>query len=214
MKKSKARLKICSFSAAAILIAFVVINTLTGSQWILFYDRNISGMVVDAGTNQPIEGALVIGQWELAQFLSEGFGGYAKVSLVKTDKNGRFTIPWWVRLKPWKLHSRRMDIAPLLAVYKPGYRFHYFSYQSLMHPTSIDEPDDRISHNKGEVRVSLLSGTSDGERIKNYHDIHTVARFSDPYFSKYQRNEIYKALSVDIRHLRSEKIYEFDLGGF
>ncbi len=123
-EKTKVWLKRISIGLAATIVILIVINTVFETQWMLFYDGSIRGTVVDAETRKPIDGAIVVGLWQLSQMPGEGFGGYAKIIVENTDKNGRFRLPFWVALKPWKWHSLLHELAPRIVIYKPGYTVH------------------------------------------------------------------------------------------
>lgn len=59
--------------------------------------KEIQGQIVDADTNQPIEGAIVVAQWVLFEG-GIGHGGHKgrlHIHETVTDKNGRYFIPAW-----------------------------------------------------------------------------------------------------------------------
>jgi hypothetical protein len=177
---TKLKLKRILVAIVVTTVVLAVLNTLTDTQWMLFYNGSISGTVIDSETNQPIEGAIVVGLWQLTQFLSEGYGGYAKVSLVKTDKNGKFTILPWVRFKPWKFYHYIHENAPQIAIYKPGYRFHWSSQAKPKGPWMPVLTGDALKRSIEEHSIhpaKLHKVHSDEERIQNYRDVGTLADF-------------------------------------
>lgn len=111
--------------AMAVIFAIkLVFSGANCDQWVFYYNRSIEGQVVDADTGIPVENALVVAMWQLSGYVSEGFDGYAKIIVEKTDSKGRFKIPFWVNFKPWKIGSRVHDIEPKVIIYKPGYNIH------------------------------------------------------------------------------------------
>lgn len=117
--------KICFVLAAVVFILLLSISFFSEQQWVLYRGKEIRGAVVRDETERPIEGAIVIGLWALVQVPGEGFGGYAKISVVQTDKEGKFTIPSWITFKPWKLCSLTHGLAPKIIIYNPGYRLYW-----------------------------------------------------------------------------------------
>jgi len=202
------------------IVTLVGINMLFGTQWILFYDNSIKGTVIDAETGQPVGGAIVVGVWQLSQLVSEGDGGYAKVSLVKTDDQGKFTILPWVRFKPWKFYCLLHENAPQVAIYKPGYRFHWSSQAKITKPHMQLLTREELKINLEEHSINpakLRKVYSDEERIQNYHDWETKIDFPGPqfpfnYFSKKEIRIIYHALAEDFSYLPKEKVKKYYLG--
>lgn len=63
-----------------------------------------SGRVVSAETNSPIRGAYVLAGW--AGSIAIHGGGCAGGTIVRTDDEGRFYIPWQGMNVKWLLHDR------------------------------------------------------------------------------------------------------------
>jgi hypothetical protein len=204
--------------AVIILITLLVFTTgvslLLGGQWVTFYGNSIHGTVIDADTNQPIEGVIVVGLWRLSEVPGEGFGGYAKVSMVKTNKKGNFTIPCWIRFKPWKFYMIMHELAPDLAIYKPGYKFHWshkISREGFPHDISMTEDEKRMMREKYSIKPAKLHKVNtDEERIQNYHDWGKAgfpgANFPFNHFTIWQTNTIVGALKVELLQLSDKNI--------
>jgi hypothetical protein len=209
---------------AIVLVALLAFTTgvslLLGGQWVTFYGNSIHGTVIDADTNQPIEGAIVVGLWRLSEVPGEGFGGYAKVSMVKTDKTGKFTIPCWIRFKPWKFYMIVDELAPQIAIYKPGYRFHWsnkFSREGFPDDMSMTAGEKRMMEEKFSIKPAKLHKVhTDEERIQNYHDWGKTGfpgfNFPFNHFSNSQIKIIYKALAEEFSNLPKEKANKYYLG--
>lgn len=84
--------------------------------------KEIRGQIVDAETNQPIEGAIIVAQWVLFH-IGPGHGGHKSrihVHETITDRDGNYVIPEWgpkVRPPMTELHHRD----PQLSIFKSGY---------------------------------------------------------------------------------------------
>jgi hypothetical protein len=184
--------------------------------WILFFDSPIEGYVVDAETGKPLEGVIVAGLWELTQFPSHGSGGYAKISMEITDKEGMFKIPFWITFKPWTFYSSMDDITPTIVVYKPGYKFHTSNIvMRAGFPGDISKTQEEKKRLKEEYSVNpvkLKRIYSDEERIQNYYDWGTIARFPGWHYSRKQTRKIYGALREEISHLPKEKANKYNVG--
>lgn len=220
IKIDKIKLQQAGLLIAALTVMFIILNTISGSQWMLFYDKSFSGTVIDAETNQPIEGAIVVGMWRLSQFPSEGFGGYAKVGLVTSDKEGKFTIPWWITFKPWKFYMYLQSLAPEIYVYKPGYRFHWTDRLSRAgYPGSYEKTTEERMWLKEQHSIDpamLYKVHKADERIQNYHDWGMTrfpgGEFPFNHYSRRQIRIIYKALEEEFSNLPKEIANKYYLG--
>ena len=89
---------------------------------------SIEAHVVDAKTNQPLEGVVVIAHWELEYgcvvvlecFISRG-PRQLQIFETITDAQGRFYFPAWGPLSaPFHMYLRESD--PWIFIFKPGYK--------------------------------------------------------------------------------------------
>ena len=83
------------------------------------------GTIVDAETGAPIEGAIVIGLWEMQMqygFDSTAMTGHAQVTEVLTDQDGKYFIAGWGPKKRYG-KSYLSDSSPLIVVFKEGYEY-------------------------------------------------------------------------------------------
>lgn len=183
-------------------------------KWIIFHDSSITGYVIDAETRKPLEGVVVAGLWELTQYFSHGSGGYAKISLVETDKEGRFKIPCWLTFKPWTFNSSMSDGAPIIVIYKPGYKFsHRVLLARYSHDIAMSEEERQYLKETNSIEPAKLNKVStDKERIQNYDDLKTTMSFPSWHYSKKQTQTIYDALREEISYLPIEKANKFDVG--
>jgi hypothetical protein len=160
-----------------------------GNQWVYFHDEEIKGYVVEAGTNKPIEGAIVVSMWRLSQMLSQGFGGYAKVIETKTGKEGKFIIPAWKTFKPLTADAVMHDLAPEIIIYKPGYKV-YSSHKLMREGFSDDYSMTIEERKKAKTKYSInpakLKRIYEDEEIwKSYLEFRSEANLStDDYTAK------------------------------
>jgi len=193
------------------IVLFISLFTSTcfaGQQWIYFHDKEIKGSVVDVETGRPIEGAIVIGMWALTQIPGEGFGGYAKIQVVITDKEGNFTIPSWTTFKPWKLLSVTHGLAPKIVIYKPGYKLYWstkIGREGFPDHYEITEEDKKKIKEKNSLTPAKLKRIyTDEEILKNYHEFSLQADFPSSYYLKKQSEVIFDALDEELSQLRDK----------
>jgi len=190
--------------AAIITLMILFSGPGCGNQWILFYDKPLKGYVVDAETKQPIDGVIVVAMWRLSQFLSQGFGGYAKVIEVKTDKEGNFKIPFWITFKPWKFNSAMHDLAPEIVIYKPGYKVYSshklmragFPEDIVMTPEEKRKIKEEYSFNPARLRKIY----TDEEIWENHMEFRSGTDYP-AYFSKKQLRDIFYVIEVAVSEL-------------
>ncbi|MDX1487490.1 MAG: hypothetical protein R3268_04765, partial [Acidiferrobacterales bacterium] len=88
--------------------------------WLLYAGGPYRGQVIDTEIRQPIEGAVVLIDWR--RHVYGGAGGPVKyphsAREVLTDKEGRFYVPWFVRLS---LNPFSVVLEPNWFAYYPGY---------------------------------------------------------------------------------------------
>jgi hypothetical protein len=72
----------------------------------------ISGRVIDAETQQPIEGAVVLVEWDEEHGLGFTYHTIYKIAETETNKEGKFSLPG--------AYSPLVD-SPSLLIYKQGY---------------------------------------------------------------------------------------------
>jgi hypothetical protein len=92
------------------------------AQPLAYSSKEIRGQVVDAETDRPIVGAVVIATWNL--YLDIGHGGHQKrlhLTETTTDGNGNYILPSWGP-KPRPPQTHLSEWAPALFVFKSGYR--------------------------------------------------------------------------------------------
>lgn len=83
----------------------------------------IEAWVVDAETNQPIEGAVVVANWQLVVGSLDGqrYRGQLEVKETVTDQAGRFYFEGFTKANPMLYELRNED--PKIIIFKPGYEY-------------------------------------------------------------------------------------------
>ena len=188
-----------------IMFVMVISGPGCGQQWMLFYDKPIKGYVVDVDTGKPIEGVIVVGLWDLAQYFGHGSGGYAKVIVATTDKEGKFKLPFWVTFKPWTFHSGMNEIAPKIVIYKPGYKIdwsHKIMRLGFPRNTAMTEEEKNQAREKYSLNPVKVEKLSEDEEIwKNHKEFRSEAHFPDEYYSKIQLTYAFKTLKSGIEQM-------------
>jgi hypothetical protein len=91
-----------------------------GSCAVLYSAKPTTGTVIDAGTREPIEGAVVVAEWILQGGMEHSRVGTLKILEVVTDKNGHFQIPGWGP-EPAPINGVLDHYDPVIRIFKPGY---------------------------------------------------------------------------------------------
>ena len=179
------------------VVAILIAGNVYGGQWLLYHDKAIKGQVIEADTGNPIEGALVIALWKLTDIVGEGPGGYAKIIVTETDKEGRFEIPPWINFKPWKLIYTTNNLSPYTAIFKPGYmvhRSHRLAFEGFPEDTIMTAEERKLGIEKfGIAPAKLYKIKNDDERLASLDNLSLQADLRNPYYSKEQQNKILKA---------------------
>lgn len=188
--------------------AFYHLNFAKGSksvQWTYYRDSEIKGQVVDVDTRTPIPGAVVIAMWSLEHVFGAGFGGYANIEEVVTDRNGAFVIPEWKSIRPWNICYIMSEIAPEIVIYKPGYTVYSSNKRIRMErPGIILEPPDEAKRRieKYTLTPAKLQRLDEDEDIyKNFDRFESESHFPFSYYSIKQMKTIFRALEEGVSSL-------------
>lgn len=88
--------------------------------WIVFTKPAYKGKIVDAGTKEPIEGAVVVAVYNKYPIISGPGGGSSSRIHIKeslTNKNGEFKISSYITL----MGPNSIEYDTTFIIYKPGY---------------------------------------------------------------------------------------------
>jgi hypothetical protein len=113
----------------------------------------IEGWIVDAETNKPLEGVIVVAHWQLKGGI-EGTYPVRELKILETvtDQNGRYSFPAWG--PKFAFSGNLKSQSPGILLFKEGYKFLMLSndwYQG--------KDTSRSDWNKKTVRLERFSGT-------------------------------------------------------
>lgn len=151
----------------AAVLGCVILASLFGC--ISVYDPPRRGTVIDAETREPIEGAVVMGYWDIYYLHYWLFPGgptaYYDARETVTDENGHFTLPG---LGPWVFPPGYLN-GPYLHVYKRGYEYSSFSWiteRVLRKKTTYSPTYERLELKWIDKRLNIpLRKLDEGESI-------------------------------------------------
>lgn len=87
----------------------------------IYYANSIEARIVDAQTGNPVQGAIVMANWELEGGIESRVPiDQLKILETVTDVNGKFTIPAWG--PKFSFRGRASYMWPQILVFKPGYK--------------------------------------------------------------------------------------------
>ncbi len=112
---------------SAILLVSGLIAVAAGADFIAtaspaYYSGPIHGVIIDANTNLPVEGALVLAQWVPISKGGGRAGAWGSVQSIEvlTDANGRYVVPGWGP-RARRPGSKLGIFSPRLTILKRGY---------------------------------------------------------------------------------------------
>ena len=208
--------KLLEMKSACIAVVLFVLSLMTsgcyGNRWLLYHDSPIEGQVVDAESNDPLENVIVVGMWELQKIYGQAFGGFANIDVKTTDKEGKFKISEWTSYKPWNLGSIVIYTAPVIAVYKPGYKFYWSTKYTregdpawpVTQSMSEEEKKKILKEIYFDIRdfslnpVRLKRINTDEEIWRNFNAFETKTDLSIEYYSREQIIEILNKLEGSV----------------
>lgn len=128
----------CRRPALVSLVAMsVAVSSAACSAPASYSSEAIQSTVIEADTNKPLAGVIVVAHWELEVGGPGGSRpiGQLKVMETVTDKEGRFQFPAWGPLRRPK--GVLTDKDPRILLFKPGYE--YRALQRLLNSKWLEE---------------------------------------------------------------------------
>lgn len=121
----------CSTGMACLVAAAVGACSPSVAFGFIYRANETKAQVVDAKTGAPVEGALVIANWQLVGGLEGGVPrGQIEIQETFTDASGRFVLHGW---GPRLRFSGHASIRwPQILIFKPGYKFQRLLNQSAI----------------------------------------------------------------------------------
>ena len=142
--------------------------TLPACASLMYSAEPIDAKVIDADTKQPLEGVIVIANWELRGPATAGGSapiGQLRVMETVTDKDGQFSFPAW---GPKPARGALLNRDPQLLLFKPGYR--YRGLENEFRDGMELEPLRRSEWNRKTIALKPFKGTIE-EWIKNFESL-------------------------------------------
>lgn len=152
------------------------------------------GQVVDADTKEPIEGVVVVMAWSYLQFsLMPHAHEFAEAYETLTDTEGRFSLPRWWSLNPWKLAFADNS----LTIFKSGYE-----------PVIGGSWWALLEYEWGADKGSIVWKSEDGQPVILLRKFRTLQEMSE---SDKKRGAFPSAPDEKMKLLRRELDKEYDL---
>lgn len=162
------------------LIILLIILVLLG--W-LYYKWNFtgsrSGKVVDAGTGEPIEGAVVCMQWSGGGFFGIVSSKCVALYETKTDKKGRYSVPS-LRVSIWSWFGGGAGDEDVM-IYKDGYSAYEVSSSDLkpVGRSFASDSENQPYHKKQNI-VKLYVFKESDSHTEHLRWIHTFGIYGWP----------------------------------
>jgi len=116
--------------------------------------KPVRGLVVDAGTGQPLDGVIVVAQWILHE---PGKGSWRRLHVLETttDAKGNFLIAGWgPKDNTWYPWTRLLTADPALSFFKRGYTPQFVQNRWVRNePMRISEWDGKT------IKLEKFTGT-------------------------------------------------------
>ena len=142
-----------------ILVILIVLSFQTGCLYAVRYDGPYHGKVVDEQTREPIEGAVVLGQWGVYHFgVAGGYTTFYDAREAVTDKNGEFMIPGQgLRIMT--------SVGPMGAlIYKAGYTYYTTGSWDTLKTGMFSKEEVKW---EGDLSIFPLRKLTESERKKD-----------------------------------------------
>lgn len=166
-----------TFSILLMMICLILIFLKSESfAWLIFHKPEYKGKIIDAETQEPIEGVVVVTLYNTRSIIG-GPGGqvYDRIHLkeVMTDKNGEFQIPSYTTMMGPNSKERHTDFI----IYKPGYAS-YPNYQSMIVPFNLCGPEYLFTKEVGSTgiikkktkSVSIIYGIAEMSKLSTWEE--------------------------------------------
>ena len=116
----------------------------------------IEARVVDAETNKPIEGVIVVAHWQLYGGLHPDDAGELTILETVTDKAGRFHFPAW---GPKFANARLAWMDPEILLFKSGFKYERIANELIFAALSDMGPSLRRSRWNGKtIKMEKFGG--------------------------------------------------------
>lgn len=183
-----------------LILFFLVSAPAFAGGWLIYHDGPYTGKVVDAEIGEPIEGAAVVGIWNLEIY--GGAGGvlsrFFDANESVTDKNGQFIVPQVTGFHWWPL--AKLGRAQFI-IFKSGYDS-YPSYELMKPGISGMEQKGFLNFTENLIKLNKLKSREERENV--------LLGIDDPiakYFGEREFDVIKNKLKYFFKVIEEEKIY-------
>jgi hypothetical protein len=154
------------FGIRSAAIACTLLLSLAGCT-VTYHFAPIEARVVDAESGAPIEGAVVMANWELVKGSLDGPRYYGQLEVMETvtDKDGRFQFAGFSKSDSSGAELRESD--PQVVIFKAGYEFQRFTNEYIDGGAGLRLTKRAAAVNGKTVR--LVKHGSDKDRIRQIH---------------------------------------------
>jgi hypothetical protein len=194
--------KFCSLFLSGLLML-----ALTACAHPPFYSaKEIRGQIVDDATGEPLEGVIIVAQWEFYQ-VGLGDGGHkgqmANVIEAVTDSTGNYFMPSWGPHP--RLPFNYLDNSdPKLSIFKIGY-FPQVLFNPLVSEEHLNRDSLRTSQWDGKkIKMRKFEGSLEdyASRLNSFYDGLIGDRMSNYEWKKYP--QMAKAVYAEYRQLKAK----------
>ena len=154
------------------LITVFLLIALCPLQACMWYSAEaIEAWVVDAETNKPIEGVIVVAHWQLYGGLHPDDAGELTILETVTDKAGRFHFPAW---GPKFANARLAWMDPEILLFKSGFKYERIANELIFAALSDMGPSLRRSRWNGKtIKMEKFEGSLE-KYLGNFTDFNRV----------------------------------------
>jgi len=161
----------------------------SGNAWAIEYSaENIEARVVDARSQSPIDGVIVVAHWQLEGGLEGGnVLGQVQVLETTTNASGEFKFPAWGTVsipKGLPSNARLKDLDPELILFKPGYKFAHLQNSRTFEQTRGYAPYVRTSDWNHKTIAMVPLSEDPKEAARNLADLNSFLDFGMHRYSR------------------------------
>jgi hypothetical protein len=194
-------------------IVLVICSTTSSAGWLIYHKPEFRGKVIDAETEEPMKGAVIVVMYESSPIISGPGGGSTSIIHIKessTDETGIFVIPAYTTL----IQPNSIEGGVEFIIYKPGYgNFPDLAVTPKRHFINPEEYFSRELGTKGEVswglegrskRIPVTFGVVELPKLETKEErLRAIPSFSIGYVDEDNAPLLYKAMNEELKRFGS-----------